>query len=196
MLTLGHLVRVEPARNDSSGSGRILIVGSENPINLDGYRFFHDEVWPLIRSRLPKATLSVAGKLSHHVEVEDGIENLGVIPDMIDAYRGIDVAVNPVLCGTGLNIKSIEALGFGVPLVATPSGARGLEHAAGRGLSIAESAQDFADAVISLVLDRALRQQTASRAIETAREWNSSALARLEQMLEQTAPVRGQFPIS
>lgn len=50
----------------------------------------------------------------------------GVVESISEFYRSIDVAINPMLGGTGLKIKSLEALGFGKPLVATADAMTGI----------------------------------------------------------------------
>lgn len=51
----------------------------------------------------------------------------GIVESVSDFYRSIDMAVNPMLGGTGLKIKSLEALSFGKPLVATRDAMTGID---------------------------------------------------------------------
>jgi hypothetical protein len=58
-----------------------------------------------------------------------GMVNVGPVHDMKDFYESIDLAVNPDTTGTGIKIKTLEALSFGRPLVCTKIAARGLHSA-------------------------------------------------------------------
>jgi hypothetical protein len=52
---------------------------------------------------------------------------LGVMDDVRDAYAEMDLVVNPMVSGTGLKIKTVEALAFGRPVLSTRAGGAGLE---------------------------------------------------------------------
>ena len=79
----------------------------------------------------PDARLLIAGSLCRAIADGPGLEKLGIIPDMASAYRNAWVAVNPVYIGSGQSVKTVEALGYCVPLVTTTTGARGLERFSG-----------------------------------------------------------------
>lgn len=72
--------------------------------------------------------------------------------------------VNPMLYGTGLNIKSIEALGFGVPLLSTPVECRGLEAGANTAYWLAQSDREFAEKALELLGDAEARQKLSAAA--------------------------------
>lgn len=63
----------------------------------------------------------VAGSLSRNAVLDssDGIERLGVLPDVAAFYSRINVALSPVRFGGGLKIKVFEALAHGKPVIAT-----------------------------------------------------------------------------
>lgn len=109
------------------------IVGSDNQANVDGLRTFLEECWPLVRARMPAATLRIAGKLGvaarlHYPDaMRDGVETVGWLVNVADFYRSTRVVVNPVRTGTGLKIKTVEALAHCRPVVAHPIGLEGIE---------------------------------------------------------------------
>lgn len=51
----------------------------------------------------------------------------GFVPDIKQFYEKMDLVISPMFCGTGMNIKTVQALAYGVPLLTTKQGARGLE---------------------------------------------------------------------
>ena len=84
------------------------------------------------------------------------------------------VAVVPLLAGGGTRLKVLEAAASGVPVVATPIGAEGLEFAPETEIRLREDAAGFAAAVAGLLADRAAahRQAVAARArVEALYDW-------------------------
>ena len=52
---------------------------------------------------------------------------IGLVDDLDDFYRQIDIAINPMVGGTGLKIKSLEALSYGKALLATEDAMVGID---------------------------------------------------------------------
>ena len=113
----------------------------------------------------------------------DGCELVGRVPDIRIELQTAGVVVVPLRAGSGTRLKIIEALAMGCPLVATTIGAEGLDLVPGEHYLRADSAADFADAVVRLCADRALAQSLGDagrRFVETRYDW-----ARLEGMIQQ-----------
>ena len=92
--------------------------------------------------------------------------------------------VNPVRMGTGLNIKTMQCLALGVPLVVTESGSRGLENLRGRAfLAVAD---DDAAAMAAGVV-RVLRATLVREALAAAQAWNLVQLENLAGALQHPA---------
>jgi glycosyltransferase involved in cell wall biosynthesis len=133
------------------------IVGSANQANVDGLRLFLDQCWPLVRARMPQAMLRIAGQLStaarrwYSDAPPDGVEFIGWVEDMAEFYRGVRVVVNPVRAGTGLKIKTIEALAYCRPIVTYPIGCEGIDPAAGEACWVVDDATSMAEACVSLL---------------------------------------------
>lgn len=70
----------------------------------------------------------VGGGISKHVREIPGVIKLGFVKELHTFYDSIDIAINPMVGGTGLKIKTVEPLCFGKPVLTTPSGAQGLSH--------------------------------------------------------------------
>lgn len=116
----------------SKASETIGIIGSDNQANCEGLDLFLEQCWPYIRAQRPDARLCIAGKLSIALQnnYPDGLPNgvvaLGWIPDLALFYRDLRVIVNSVVRGTGLKIKSVEAMAHARPLIAYPVGLEGM----------------------------------------------------------------------
>ncbi len=184
VLTVGHLFALADCNSPvDDGLTRLLFVGSENPINHDGLAHFLERIWPQLYAAHPQLRLQVAGTVSQHVSDRPGVERLGVVDDLEQVYRQADIVINPVLQGTGLNIKSIEALAAGRPLVSTASGARGLEDAVGRGVITVDTPEQFVLMLQMLIESPAERRRLGAAAREFASDWNQRTFAELKQLL-------------
>jgi glycosyltransferase involved in cell wall biosynthesis len=138
-----------------------------------------ERVSPGIRRRVREVQLVLSGRICERVPDSDGVRKVGRLDEISEAYGVGDVAINPVQYGTGLNIKTIEALGYGMPLVCTPAGARGLEYAAGRAYLLATDDEEFIDSVVGLLSHLELARQLSAAACAFGREWNERQLAGL-----------------
>ncbi len=70
----------------------------------------------------------VAGGVTRHVRDTQGVVKLGFIQQLHGFYDSIDVALNPMVGGTGLKIKTVEPLCYAKPVLSTRSGAEGVSH--------------------------------------------------------------------
>lgn len=150
-------------------AGCVGFVGSSYSVNADGLRWFFAEVWPRIRKRVPAAKMKIVGSVCDLLDgVPGGVERLGRLSELRSFYATCAAIVNPVGGGTGLAIKSIEAMAHGKALVSTPAGARGLSSAVGRGLSVCSTAAEMGEAVGRLLSDSAYARAEGELAREFA----------------------------
>lgn len=134
---------------------RILVVGSDNHLNRKGIADFLRFAWDRIRSAHPDAELRIVGGIGAEVPRGlPGVRPLGFVEDLATEYRAARLVVNPVVAGTGLKVKSVEALSHLRPLVAWPNGVDGIEPDLLGNSTVARSWLEFADASIA-VLTRA-----------------------------------------
>ncbi|MCC6207113.1 MAG: glycosyltransferase [Gammaproteobacteria bacterium] len=183
VITVGHIVPLDGVRGDEAKTAGMLYVGSGNEINVHAAKYFIDGILPGIRKHIPSATLTVAGGVCEKLADIPGVRLLGQVDDLAPLYRSAAVVVNPILFGTGLKIKTVEALGFGRSLVTTPAGAEGLEGVAGKAFMMADSEPAFSSAVITLLSDPGARRVLAENARECAAEWNRRCLSELAAVL-------------
>jgi len=131
---------------------RILLVASANPMNRKGLGDFLRFAWPGIQSEVPDAELVVIGKVGESIEVEmPGVIRLGNVEDLAPHYRSARVVINPAVAGTGLKIKTLEALGHLRPVVTWPSGTDGFAPELAAFCEIAHDWYDFARRVSQLL---------------------------------------------
>ena len=138
-----------PQRSGFLFVGRLL--EKETP-NWQGLAWFVRDCWPLIRAKLPDATLSVAGHLhpDHAELIGPGINLLGPVEDLTPLYDSCRVFVSPVLYAAGVPIKIIEATAAGLPTAASRLMARQLAWTPGREIVGEDTADALAEASVAL----------------------------------------------
>jgi glycosyltransferase involved in cell wall biosynthesis len=140
--------------------GRVLYVGGFNGANIDGLNRFLRVSWPRICEEDSRTHLHVCGYVYRGFlrEQFDRVTFLGHVEDIEQEYAEAAVVINPSWIGTGLKIKSVEALARGKPLVSTRKGVDGLPENVKKSAFISDDDVEFADCVIRLVRDSCLRK--------------------------------------
>ncbi|MCA1813884.1 MAG: glycosyltransferase [Halobacteriales archaeon] len=125
--------------------------------NTDAALWFARHVLPRVRAHVPDARFLLVGRDAPPAlrawDGKDGVQLTGAVRDVAPFYREAKVAVLPHTYGTFTKLKAMEALAAGLPIVATPQGAKGLAVGVEHGVLLAEGAQGFADAVLGLLRD-------------------------------------------
>ncbi len=138
-------------------SGRCLFVGGINPPNQEGLSWFLEYIWPIVHAARPDATLHICGAIGRTVsKVPAGVTVLGRIESLDTEYAAAQVVVVPLLQGTGVKIKFVEACSHGKACVTTPIGLQGLSFLRS-GVIESSEAQDFAQGVLRILSDAQLR---------------------------------------
>ncbi|HUA61282.1 MAG TPA: glycosyltransferase [Verrucomicrobiae bacterium] len=166
----------------------MLFVGSfrhdPNRIAMD---WFVRHVLPLILARQPKARLIVAGSdpppAHAYADYESSLEMLGYVDDVRGPLGRYAVFVCPILSGSGVRVKLLEAFAAGIPVVSTTVGAEGLAMKDGEFCRLADAPQAFADAVLELWERPADAAEMARRArAEVESNWDMRAIT--EKLVE------------
>jgi hypothetical protein len=142
--------------------------------NVEGVRWFADEVWPRVRARRPDASATVAGRHpGPDVRGACQVPGLTLLPDppsMADVLARHRVGAVPLLTGGGSRIKILEYLAAGLGAVSTDLGASGLEDVPAEFLvRTAAEPQALADALVER-LDAGEEGAGAGRAERWVRE--------------------------
>jgi glycosyltransferase involved in cell wall biosynthesis len=129
--------------------------------NLSAVRFFAREVWPMLRERWPRLVWRLVGKapgaVEKLIEGDPRIELSGPVEDAVTELARAQIAVVPLLAGSGTRFKILEAWAAALPVVSTSIGAEGLPVRDGEHLLLADTAAAFADAVSRLLTCKDLR---------------------------------------
>lgn len=150
----------------TGGTGRtLLFLGAlDNANNEGGIRWFVSRCWPALREA--GADLHVVGRRAPDTLVRDlraaGARVTVDAPEVASHLGAADVFVNPVRHGAGINIKMVEAMAAGLPVVTTSVGARGLHWRDGEHLIVADGPDGFRAAVTGLIARPARRAELAA----------------------------------
>lgn len=162
------LTRVVLAANGTSAVGFTTPRSVDEPIvsfvaaldwrpNIDAAKWLASSVWPLVRRALPAASLWIIGRSPSHevrrLSSESGIEVFADVESVGPYLSKSAVATAPLLSAGGTRLKIVEALSFGVPVVATSLGAMGLESREGMGLHITDDPGEFALAILHYIAE-------------------------------------------
>ncbi len=150
--------------------GVISFFGSPSWPNIDGIQWFHDAVLPLLGDLAKKCVVNGSINFSPLSVFSPHLSKGRAFYSIDDYYKEIDIAINPVLYGSGLKIKTVEAIAYGIPLVTTSAGAQGLLEERGNCFLLADTPEEFAAAICTLASSSDRRRQLSSRARTFARE--------------------------
>ena len=169
-----------PAVQPAADSQRALLVANfAYEPNRNGLRFLLEEVFPRVWEELPGARLTLAGAGLGRPATEDPrVETLGFVEDLAGAYASAACAVVPLLQGGGTPLKFVEALAFGLPVIATSRAAAGLAVQDGLSCILADGGEAFALAVARVLRDGAPELGRAGRRLAEER-YSVQALSRL-----------------
>jgi glycosyltransferase involved in cell wall biosynthesis len=151
--------------------GTVLVVGSDNPLNVHGLNEFLRHAWPVVCRRFPEARLRILGKVGNHVTSEDcSIQKVGWVADLNEEYRKAEIVINPTIAGTGLKIKSVEALCWAKPLIGTPNSVDGLPIEGETPFFVARDWSEFSEKILELLVGANARYSLQLRAWEYSKE--------------------------
>ena len=122
--------------------------------NIQGIDWFIGNVWPLVMQQMPSAKLCLAGRnFPKDVPWKQvaNIEILGEVANAWDMMTGEGIMIIPLLSGSGMRIKAIEAMAGGRPVVSTTIGMEGIEGNDREHFHLADSPEEFAGRIVEIL---------------------------------------------
>ncbi len=146
--------------------------------NVDAVTHFAQDILPLVRAQIPEARFEIVGR-EPSVAVRrlarlPGVTVTGAVPDVRPYLSRAAVSVAPFRIARGVQNKVLEAMSSGLPVVGTSLAFQGITANAEDGVRVADSGKAFADEVVTLLGDPALRRDLGQRArkyVEQHHRW-------------------------
>lgn len=169
-------------------NGRILIVGSMNwPPYVQSMEWFLSQVWSRFAKANPGAALDVIGKdpppSIQAWDGRDGVRVHGFVDDILPHMHHASGMVIPLLTGSGMRIKMVEAMAASLPVVTTSIGCEGIPVADGVHCWIRDDEDGFVAALEELIRNSQDSEQIARNAFEltdTQFSWESIGMRFIE----------------
>jgi polysaccharide biosynthesis protein PslH len=189
-----------------SDGGTIVFTGvMDSPANTDGIDFLMNGIWPEIAKARPNAKALIVGR-NPQKSLLAAVQERGLpwtVTGSVDDIRPYvaqgHVSVIPLRVGSGTRIKAFEAMAMGRPVVATRVGIEGLDIEPGQHFLQADTAADFAAAILRLLGDAGLRETLAAAArarLEERFSWAHVARQFEAICARASAARQGRFGVS
>jgi glycosyltransferase involved in cell wall biosynthesis len=142
--------------------------------NIAMVRFLVREIMPLVWSRHPDVKLNIIGKDPPGEILAMGDDSRvmisGTVPDLRIYLQTASIAVAPIIYGVGIQNKVLEAMACQTPVVASPQAVSALNILPGQDAFVADGADAFANAIITLIEQPDLRRQVSINGYQYVRE--------------------------
>lgn len=184
--------QLQPIHRQPTSKNIVTLGTLHYPPNADGIRWFFTEVFPLVRQRVPDATLTIIGNHPPQdfldlAARDPKIKVTGYVPELPPYLEKSALMVVPVRAGGGMRVRILEAFAYAMPIVTTTIGLEGIQAELERDVLVADTAADFAESVSDL-LENPANQEALSRngrrLAETKYDWQV-VLSAMQTVYEQ-----------
>ena len=138
--------------------------------NKNGLLWFYETIWPKLKMTVEGITFTVIGRNGHDnayapLKIDPQINFVGEVKDVTPYYHKNNIAIVPLLEGSGTRLKILEAMSFGLPVVSTSIGAEGIDYIENKHIIIANETNDFEKAIIDNVNKPSILKNLASASL-------------------------------
>lgn len=141
----------------------IIYVASENPHNIKSAKWFFEKVYPILDQNFK---ILVIGKICKHILDYKNVAKINFVEDLSAEYLKSKISICPMLTGTGVKIKVLEALSFGLPIVTNLRGVDGLVNKSKNGCVVCANEIDFAKNIASLLNNELFFNEKSQEALD------------------------------
>ncbi len=190
-IDIGTRTGIEVERYSFSPAARepltMLFLGNfRHTPNLRGFEWFCAGVLPRVRARYRDARVVVVGSEMHRyaVAAQPGVDVRGFASDIREPLARYTLFVCPILSGSGIRVKLLEAFAAGIPSISTRIGAEGISASDGELCRLADDSEAFANAIIEVFEN----PQSAEAMVQRARKYveNEHDSGRLTEKLMES----------
>jgi polysaccharide biosynthesis protein PslH len=175
VLTNGVHARADARWERISDEPLVVFTGVlDYPPNVDAAIHLARDIWPIVRRAVPDARLHLVGRRPSPSVTElardPSVRVLADVPDLAAELQRAWVAAAPMLSGSGVKNKVLEAWAVGRPVVMTPLASNGLEPTASLASLVAKSPGRQADLIVDLLREPALREALGEESLQLAKD--------------------------
>lgn len=157
--------------------------------NVDAVTWFATDIFPTLKARFDGLQFAIVGARPsaevRRLADREGIIVTGTVADVRPYLAHAIAAVAPLRIARGIQNKVLEGMAMGLPVVATPDAAEGLQVVAGKELIIARSIDDFVAAVTDVLSGRVSTGEAGRARVLSSYSWETN-LSRMRDLLEKT----------
>jgi GT2 family glycosyltransferase len=160
-------------------SGLVFIGSYNHPPNIDAVKWLCLEIMPLVWATRPDITINLLGSnLKDEVKelANDKVIVTGYVPEVEPYFQKSRVFVAPLRFGAGMKGKIGQSLSLGLPTITTKIGAEGMGLIDHQDVLIADTAEEFAQAVIELYDNMELWQKLSNNSLETIKRYQPATV--------------------
>ncbi len=150
-IPFGVKINPLPDSRELNGKPEFFHIGAMNWMpNEEGIKWFLDEVWPEVNSLFPDARFHLAGRFMPSWLTNDykpGVVVWGEVESASEFVNRYQVSIVPLLSGSGIRIKIIEAMAAAKAVITTEIGAEGILYQNEKNIFIANTKNEFLYAI-------------------------------------------------
>lgn len=187
-MTAGNVNKLFSGRKKSADSSKINIIFLgiyRHPANYEAFKLIEDYIAPEVEKRNDNIGFILAGTDVPQFKKEN-LKSVGYIEDLSTFFGDSDIAIVPILRGTGVRVKILDYMAAGLPVITTKQAIEGIEAENGKHAIILNAVdENFIDAILSLAGDRQRREILGKNALKFIRkEYNRLNIQKdLDKML-------------
>ena len=166
---LPNVHRIVSSNCVPNGNEIVFVGGFVHDPNVDAVIYFCTDILPRIRNIVPDARFTIVGSnppLQITALTNDFIRVTGYVPSTTPYLQNSYVSVAPLRYGAGMKGKIGEAMAHGLPVVTTSIGAEGMGLIDRKNVMIADTPENFANAVVELMADNVLYKNIQNNSLE------------------------------
>ena len=138
----------------------VLYLAAYNPYNLHGLEWFVEKVYPNIKKKI---NITICGKVNQFLKQNNpayidkmkkmGFNLIDFADDLDELYSNTRVVIVPLYEGTGMKIKTVEAMSHNIPIVSRSPGVDGFPDKNNNGILVTDDSKIFAEYLEKLLKD-------------------------------------------
>lgn len=172
-MPMGYFSKATPAGEQQPATCFAYIGALDWIPNYEGLMWFIHRTWPHIQAQEPDAEFHIAGRnaqasLAEQLLTERKIIFHGQVPSATDYLNNYPIMVVPLQSGSGIRVKIVEGMFMGRAIVCTSSAIMGIDVRHEQHVLIADTPEEFANHVVTLMRNTELREKLARNAQEFA----------------------------